>query len=260
MRSKFARRRPFKARATKRLEQEIEVSLPLKGDLPDVNRLWSSQDLADAICAQIRMQINLANAKAIERDTTRDEAEKNVATLVGCLELARIANWPFYLQQRLIRIIEALRSLSNGIRDPMLEPKYPASGRAAPAVERLRMYCALAVQAKRRLDGASSKDARMSFLKDLEHAIELDSSSRKWEVLFPARGRQVADGEKRRCKLLDEWSKPRAINRLSKLVLPVYKIWSKQLQNCPSESHREAYLVALSFAALQAKSLLEVRG
>src|SRR5262249_2974537 len=155
-----------------------------------------------AIGAKVRMSFNELTALSYELDPTLTEIEKNVAVLIACAELAEIAKWPFPLVIRLTRLVHCLDGLSKGIRDPLLEPKNPMHGRPTQSIERWRMYCVLAVQARRALDGENAKKAQTSFLRDLEHALELERASPMWHVLFNARSdSQAASEEERRCML-----------------------------------------------------------
>lgn len=254
MGSKYVRRRLVELRSPVAI-------LPQNAQLEHINREWSLDDIADAICAQICLQQNRASAKSVELDATRDEAEKNIDLLLACSELARIAQWPFYLHLRLTRLILALHGLSKGFRDPMLEPKNPVPGRAAPSVARWRISCVIAVEAKVRFSGITPKDATRAIMKELKQAIEFESSSVQWKVLFPLRGRaEFSDEEERRCASIDEWSKPRTVQRLKEPVSTEFELLSKAILNCSEDNRKEAYLFALSLAVLQAKSLLASRG
>jgi hypothetical protein len=256
----YARRRAFDrfAGKSRKLSCEVDVTLPLNGEPPTFRHEWS---LSDLVGAKLRMLFNAHAARSCELDPDKTEAEKNVALLVACSELAHVAKWPFYVHLRLARIILALEALSKGFRDPMLEPKNLVSGRYAPAVTRWRIYCVIALQAKSRLVAMKPYEATKAFLKELEQAIEIDSSSPQWRILFPLRGRtKVFDEEKRRCASIREWSKQRSVQGLKEPVLKEFEVWSRNILNCSESDREEAYSFALSLAVLQAKSLLGSRG
>jgi hypothetical protein len=263
--SKLFRRRPFKKLpiSSFKLTAEIDVTLPHDVTLP-LNVLpheWSVGDLEEAVGAKYRMMFNAHAALSYELDPTHTESEKDVALLKACHELASIAKWKFPLTIRLIRLLHALKGLSEGISDPMLEPKHRVGGRAAPSMERFRLYCVLASEARCAIKGEEPDEARKSFLRDLEQSKDVKIPSDKWEVLFKTRrDYQGSNEEQRRCDLIYEWSKPRSVERFSRHVLTEHGIWSRFIRNRHSEHGHKIYLYFLSIALLQAKSLVEARG
>lgn len=263
MRLKFARRRPITnfPGVLLKISTEVDVSLPLKGGPLTLNREITLADIGDAIGAKFRMMFNEHAALSYELDPAHTESEKNVALLIACAELTSIAKWRFPLVMRLTRLVHALDGVSKGISDPMLTPKYRVGGRAAPSMERFRLYCVLAVEAKCTLDGIGRTEDTKSFLMALEQSEEPQITLAQWASLFETRSDSlVSNEEKRRCNLIKEWSKPRAIERLSPLVLREHGIWSKYTRREHSKESRGIYMFFLSLALLQAKSLVEARG
>lgn len=213
----------------------------------------TAQNVPAEACA---LEANRTAIEGIEQDPDRGEREKNIAALVVAAELAHAAGWPWEASSRLVRMATALICAQEGAHHPVLAPTRAASGTVGLVTANWRIYCILAVKARRQADKCGLKQAQKAFLRDIGRALQLRSGHPGLAILFPERdGSSCTQEIDRRCNLLSEWAKSRTLERSHRLSIQHHQGWNRLLDALGPNGWMEAYQSFLQQAGAEARAL-----